>query len=136
MLEIIVDLCRKNGKISGGNTTERLAGDIILAKKQPCLWGNEEKKLFLITYLKDDELEKSMEKDIIINPYGVYDKVYTSDNKIELDLVNRSKYRVNLDMFEGSDGLDPENVTQEPVKPNGKEYLELKDLIFDEEFRI
>jgi len=135
MLEIIVDLCRKNGKIGGGNTTERLAGDIILVKKQPCIWGNEEKKLFLITYLKDDDLEKSMEKDFIVNPYSVYDEVDTSDNKIELDLVNRSKYRVNLDMFKGSDGLDSENITQEPVKPNNKEYLEIKDLILDEEFR-
>lgn len=137
MLEILVNLNRgQDGQIDSGTSPKSKAGDIIVAKKQPCVWGEEEKRIFLITYLKDDELESSMDGEIISSPYAIYDEVDMGNGKVEKDLMNPSKYRVDLAMFEGSAGLDPTNTTQEPVTPNGKDYLEISDLILDDNFRI
>jgi hypothetical protein len=129
MLEIIVSLRRTqgDGEIGGAENSVRKVGDILVAKKSPAVWGSDEKKFFLITYLKDDDLENSMPHDTLSYPY-----VVKNEKKA---IINRSKYKVNLDMFEDSPGLDPEDTTSEPVKPNGKDYLELSDLIFDDSAR-
>ena len=59
MMEILVDLCRDQGKgeVGSGEKSTKKVGDIICAKKSPAVWGNEEKRLFLITYLEDLETE-------------------------------------------------------------------------------
>lgn len=128
MLEICVSLRRTqgNGAIGGGEKTEKLKGDIICAKVSPAVWGKEEKKLFLITLLDDSTLQAKVEAgDTVISyPYAVYDE---SDPP---EMINRSKYRVDLDMFTDSPGLDPEDES-EPVAPNGKDNLEISDLILD-----
>jgi hypothetical protein len=132
MLEIGISLRRNHndGEIGGDQTDIKKVGDIIVAKKQPCAWGTQEKLLCLITYLKDDELEASMTGDILINPY---EKAIPEGEMISH---NRCTYRVDTDMFIGSPGLDPHDSTSEPVKPNGKDYLEKTDLEFNDEDRF
>lgn len=133
MLEILVSLRRRNidNVIGGKDTFDKKCGDIICVKKQPCNWGTEEKRLFLITCLDDPTLEASLNKNECVFPYAVYD----SEDK----LINRSKYRVDVNMFTGSSGLDPNDTTSEPVPPESgsinPNHLVLGDLIFDDSDR-
>jgi len=134
MLEILVSLRRSKDvdrKISGLEKPNKKAGDIIVAKKSPAPWGTEEKRLFLITLLKDDVLEASM-GDLAVHPYAVYGEPGEEGQPAEM--ISGSRYKVNVNvkdptcLFIDSPGLDPDDMT-EPVPPNGKDYLELSDLI-------
>ena len=64
------------------------------------------------------------------------------ENGVLQDVVtNRSTYRVDLDFFLGSPGLDPEDITNEPCGPTTKtgddaDHLVKADLIFDDSDRI
>ena len=54
---------------------------------------------------------------------------------IKRTMVNRSSFRVNLDQFTGSPGLDVNDVTKDPVAPNSKECLTKTDMIYDDSAR-
>ena len=129
MLEAIISLRRDNktDKIGGKETAIKEVGDIIAVKKSPAIWGSEEKKKFLIVFLKDDALEASMKRDRRIYPYAVFEDVETPWGT-ESQRVSRSGYRVDTAAFVASPALDP-TVETGPVKPTGKDCLELKDLI-------
>jgi len=140
MLEILVSLRREGGEgeISLGETSFKKCGDILVAKKRPAVWGNEEKRLFLITYLIDNDLESQI-SEVKSYPYAIYEE-RDVDGKTLTVMTNRSKYRVDVispgNLFENSPGLDPEDIVDEPSKPIGKDYLEVTDLILDETSRI
>lgn len=134
MLEICVSLRRSQGEgtIGGSLKPTKMMGDIIAAKVFPAVWGEMEKRFFLITLLDDPTLESKISiGNVFSYPYAVYD-----DNENDPKIMNRSKYRVDLDMFIGSPGLDPDDNTSEPCPPNGKDNLELSDLIFDDLPRV
>ena len=126
MMEILVDLCRDQGKgeVGSGEKSTKKVGDIICAKKSPAVWGNEEKRLFLITYLEDLETENKI-NEVLIYPFAIYEE---DENGFTICL-NRSIYKVNLIMFEIND------INSEPCSPNEKDYLEKTDLIFDDSIR-
>jgi len=138
MLEACISLRRTGGEgtIGGAEKYEKKTGDIICVKKSPAVWGEMEKKFFLISYLRDDALEATVD-EVSVYPYAVNVEVESEqeDEPSTLKMINRSKYRVDLSMFSGSSGLDPTDATSEPVSPNEKEYLELSDMIFDDSDR-
>lgn len=195
MLEIGVSLRRGSfgeGTISDGDSDIKKAGDIVVAKRFGAAWGKEERRLFLIALLEDDDFEDQIEADdVLAYPYSVMvmpkslpklepiNNLVTRASKPKEDLpeppqspkmVNRSKYRVKVgqtigteaqpNMFEGSPGIDPTDITSEPCSPTTKigtrqfckvcnavhasaevcpvcghpmvEFLELSDLYFDD----
>ena len=182
MLEICVSPRRGNqseGNIAEGEKDSKKTGDIIVAKRFGSPWGNEERRLFLITLLEDDDLENKIpEGGIISYPYSCTKYIESSsssnpENLSKLIITNRSKYRVKVgqvinditqsNMFAGSPGIDPTNITSEPCSPTNKigsrqfckicneiydtaelcpicnkpmvEFLELSDLFFDDSDR-
>jgi len=139
-----------NGDIGSGETSFDRVGDIISARRSPfvdgegnSLWGSAQKEKFLITYLQSADIYNSIGSDdgVAIYPYGIRapDEMVTVFGFTfpipSAKILNKSKYRVDIDMFTGSAGLDPEDVTSEPVKPNGKDFLVISDLIFDDSDR-
>ena len=120
MLEMLVDLCRSycgcSLEIGGaeGLPSERQAGDILCVKRTPAIWSDKERALYLITYFDMPELEWSMgESDLRAFPFAVRETF--SNVTVTVCL---SPFIVDLDMFEGSPGLDPE-VPCGAVFPNG-----------------
>lgn len=142
MLEALISLRRDSETlaIGAGETDMKWVGDVLAVKKSPAIWGNEEKRLFLITYLNDPELEAGVDE---VKAYPYAKTIQRADeNGVLQDVVtNRSTYRVDLDMFLGSPGLDPEDITTEPCSPTIKtgddaDHLVKADLIFDDADRI
>ena len=99
-------------------------GDIIIAKKFPAIWGSSETQNFLITTLYDTVLYNYM-KSVEIYPYAAYKEILVGTRKYN-KMLNRSRYRVDLQEFFGS--LEPTG-KRNPIE---KEYLEVSDLILDE----
>ncbi len=132
MLEVLVSLRRDNNSISGKDTALKKTGDILVVKKSPAVWGKKEMEDFLIIFLKDDDLENSMESNVKVNPYAVYEEVETPEG-VEFDMLTRSKYRVDISKFSDTESLD---TTKEvgAVLLDG-EVATLSDLILDEEER-
>ena len=168
MLEVCIDLRRGDageGAVAGSDNVVMKAGDIIVAKKSPAVWGTDERLLFLIAFLEDDALEATIpDGEIQSYPYRVL-----SGNRV----LNQSKHRVKVGqsiegivqdtMFAESPGLDPTDDTSEPSSPTTKtgvrqyclhcracalaadvcpdcgepmvEFLELSDLHFDDSAR-
>lgn len=120
MLEALVDLCRggtHTDRVIGSRVTStELVGDILCVKKQPCVWGSQERMDFLIVILQDDDLVFG---EVLSYPYAVFDD----------DEINRSSYRVDLNDFSG-DCLD---VTKDagPQAPADADFLTVDDLIYD-----
>ena len=139
MLEICVSLRRaaSDGVIGGADhTPEKLPGDIVSAKVSPAVWGTQEKKTFLITKLDDSAVEALITDTVISYPYAVYLEEGEGEDARTV-MINRSKYRVDLDMFVGSPDLDPEDETSEPVAPlvPPAANLVIGDLTLDESDR-
>jgi hypothetical protein len=130
MLEALISLRRAGGTgaIGGADKTfadlpDKRAGDIVVVKRRPCAWSELERRHFLITLIRDDDLETEMQlagHDVRTSPYQVLDD--------EGHPVCRSKYRIDLAPFAGTPGLDSGDVTAEPTLPTGKSCLELADL--------
>ena len=135
MLEALVALCRgPDGTIGGMESWHNKIGDIICVKRSPTVWGLIEMQHFLIAYLDDPALEAQLgvnHFDSWSLPYASYDSVLQEDSVAHQELINRSVYRVDITMFSGSPGLDP-NVASGVVSPNGKFALVLSDLLFDD----
>lgn len=127
MLEILVDLARgADGEVGSGGPL-RVAGDILVAKQHPAVWGKKERERFLITLLDDPDVEAEVDEDgMIVMPYVV------RDGK---DILTQSAYRVDLSMFAGSPGLDP-NIECEVCLPEGADCLIVGDLIHDATERV
>jgi len=138
MLEALISLMRdEQGAIGGAESATSKVGDFICVQKVgSAIWGNREmKEDFLIALYKDDALEASMgEKTKKVLPYAVTEDIETPFGT-ESATINQSGRRVDISMFEGSDGLDPE-VSCGAVAPNGKEYLDVSDTILDESGRV
>jgi len=137
MLEILVSLRRKegNGVIGGSEKKEKKLGDILVAKKRPCVWGSEEKKNFLVTLLDDPELEERMgDKKVISYPYAVHE-IDDDGNSV---VVNRSKLRVKMSDFPDFTGFNSfqTDIERDVVVPESKSYLGLDDLLEDAEPRV
>lgn len=132
MLEALVSLRRDNESISGKDTALKKTGDILVAKKSPAVWGKKEMEDFLIIFLKDDDLENSMDSNVKVNPYALYEEVETPDG-IVVDMLTRSKYRVDISKFSGTESLDTKKEVG-AVLLNGEAVM-LSDLILDEEER-
>ena len=132
MLEALVSLRRDNNSISGKDTVLKKTGDILVIKKSPAVWGKKEKEDFLIIFLRDDDIESSMESNVKVNPYAIYEEIETPEGS-EFDILTRSKYRVDISKFSDTESLD---ATKEvgAVLLNG-EAVTLSDLILDEEER-
>ena len=142
MLEALISLRRDPDtlEIGADEKAAKWVGDVLVVKVSPAIWGNEEKRLFLIALLDDSELEAGV---VEVKAYPYAKTVQRPDeNGVLQDVVtNRSRYRVDLNMFVGSPGLDQENITEEPCGPTIKTgehagYLEKADLIFDDADRI
>ena len=142
MLEALISLRRDPDtlEIGAGEKTAKWVGDVLAVKKSPAIWGNEEKRLFLIALLDDPELEAGIDE---MKAYPYAKTIQRADeNGVLQDVVtNRSTYRVDLDFFLGSPGLDPEDITNEPCGPTTKtgddaDHLVKADLIFDDSDRI
>lgn len=138
MLEAAISLRRDKATstIGGKETPTKLKGDFMEVRKSPGGWEETERKRFLIHYHKDDALEASMTGERLRSPYPVYDDIDDGAGGTVHTLINRSSYRVPLEMFTGSPGLDPDDATSEPVEPNNKEFTELSDLDFDDSSRL
>ncbi len=142
MLEALIDL-RRSGTTKEINRSEKPSkkcGDIIVVKKSPAIWGKKEKEYFLIVYLQDDKLEANMGKNLQVHPYSIYKAEETPLGESENYLATRSKYKVDINMFDGSPGLD-EKVEIGAIQPTKdkdgepvyeKSYLTISDLILDE----
>ncbi|MEK6832837.1 MAG: hypothetical protein AABY32_02225 [Nanoarchaeota archaeon] len=149
MLEVAISLRRDlegEGEIGKLEKQEKKCGDILVAKIAPANWGEEEKRLFLITYLDDPELELKVKENggLISYPYAVDGASLELPGTINGDLlkddpkdepsthvmINRSKYRVKVgqeinkekqpNMFISSNGLDCKNITEEISEPTTK----------------
>jgi len=147
MLEALISLRRDHDTQAVGTseTSIKCKGDILEVRKVGWAgsWGDQEKKRFLIALYKDDTLEASMSKDVLRNPFGKWEtreEIEGHPKTEENILVNRSTYRVDLDHFTGSPGLDVDDTTSEPVAPEqGTEnegHLVKNDLIFDDSNRL
>jgi len=124
MLEILVS-CRHRGE-----TEQKKAGDILVAKIAPAQWGDEERRVHLITLLDDAELENAMrarnQKSRSL-PYAVY-----GDRHLETgyrEMLCRSGLRVPMELFVGTIGTDPAVCCRQPTPPLGKTHLTRADLI-------
>lgn len=139
MLNLLVSLRRgREGEqeIGDRDCWERIAGDIVVAAKHPAQWGQKERARFLIVLYDDPELEASIIGERMIFPFALKDG---GGNVLFSDLgehLNRSIYRVDLTMFEGSPGLDPLDDTSEPVAPTqgsiSPTHLQRADLVFND----
>jgi hypothetical protein len=137
MLEICASLRRSQGvgAIAAADKIEKKVGDIIAVKTQPAVWGRDEKRFFLITLLDDPVLEAELTKSVVSYPYCICTEEDDGNGMSKMKMINRSKYKIDLDMFIGSPGLDPSNMS-EPVPPTGGSinptHLVIADLILDE----
>ena len=138
MLEAAISLRRDaaTSTIGGKDNPTKLSRDFLEVRKSPGGWSITERKRFLIHFHKDDPLEASMTGDRLPIPYAVYDDIDDGVGGTVRTLINRSSYRVPLEMFTGSPGLDPDDATSEPVEPNDKAFTELSDLNFDDSSRL
>jgi len=135
VLEILVSLRRAKGVGAVGNPENGIkkTGDILVAKKMPCVWGTEERKNFLITVLDDPSLEAKMgDKKSLSYPYAVTE---ADENGIQ-HVVNRSSFRVSLAHFPDVSGWNKivEHGATPPygtILPHGKPNLEVSDLLED-----
>ena len=123
MLEALVSLRRTGGtgEIAGSEKTLKKAGDILVVKKSPALWGADEKRFFLIVKLKDDDLEATIkdERDVIVHPFAEY---------VDGIMVTRCAKPVDLSTIPAdSPGLDAK-VESGPIDVGAKGYLEESDL--------
>jgi hypothetical protein len=124
MLELLITLRRTwgTGTIGGANKTNKVAGYIICAKKQPANWGVIERQYFLITLLDAPLLEAQFgDRNIWSYPLATYDAQGV--------IIKRSEYRVDLSMFTGTEGLDPNIIVTQPTPPNGAPNLTVAHLI-------
>jgi len=139
MIALYVDLCRAGTHVPertiGANDgmNGRKKGDIVLAKMHDAPWSDAEKCEGLIVLYVDPELEYKLIKEggVLAYPY----QLWGVDNNDRAIIDTNSQYRVDVDMFEGSPGLDINNNTAEPVAPTqnaqNAEYLVKDDLIHD-----
>jgi len=123
MLEALVSLRRTSGtgEIGGAERGLKKAGDIIVVKVSPAVWGSEERKHFLIVKLKDDALEAEIAKNdgVIIHPYS---------EMIDTVMVTRCSKPVDLTTIPAdSPGLDAK-VESGPIDVGAKGFLEPSDL--------
>jgi len=122
MLEALVSLRRTGGigAIAGSEKTLKKAGDILVIKKSPALWGADEKRFFLIVKLKDDDLEATMKDgDVVVHPFAEY---------VDGIIVNRCAKPVDLTAIPAdSPGLDA-SVESGAIDIGAKGYLEQSDL--------
>lgn len=152
MLEILVGL--KTTYDRHGNVNNR-RGDVIVAKLSPAVWGSEEKRLFLITYLDDPELEqqirdrqhKAWDFTIVQTfPYKKVEDVFVKRvpirgvmrNITEHFVLNRSVRRVDIDkdFKQKTRDLDDESKFLEVQKPDKSANVKKADLIYDDEVRL
>lgn len=121
MLEGFVSLRRAGGEgaIAASEKTLKKAGDIIVVKKSPAVWGHDEMRFGLIVKIKDDELEARITDGVIVHPYAEY---------IDGVMVNSSSKQVDITKIPtDSPGLDP-TVEQGAIDIGEKKYLDLTDL--------
>ena len=146
MLEIAVRLNNSQVKTINGNSYKK-RGDIIVAKIFPAVWGKDEKKYFLITYLNDPELESYLRQRqkaagnptiMAVLPYRKDKTAIGRNGNIRHELVNQSTKRVDVDRdFKNKiEDIDNKEKSLDKVKPDNKENLELSDLFEDTGDRI
>ena len=143
MLEILVRL-QDNPRVSSKNPPKR-EGDIIVAKLSPAIWGSEEKKHFLLTYLEDAELEarvRATNNNTIIFPYSEagFKDIRLDDEtgkKViqKKTMTNLCSKRVDIKKdFKNSEvDIKDKGKSLEKIKPDSKDKLTLLDLISDSE---
>lgn len=136
MLELLISLRRSGGvgEVGGATRTAedtglyaKEAGDIIVVKRSPAVWGHMERRYFLIALYQDDDLEDEMASrgmENIIHPFMAID---IDEERNAPQIMERCAYQVDLDMFTGSPGLDG-SVESGAVAPNGKAHLDFSDL--------
>lgn len=145
MLEVLVSVREQNKEDKDGFVYKK-PGDIIVAKISPAVWGNEEKKRFLITYLDDADLEASLREvqerlndPTVVRVYP-YKKLKDYEHQVWMKdkyvrdrqsvLENRSTKIVDLNHFASKlNDLRDKRKSFEAIKPDGKECLERPDLL-------
>ena len=139
ILEIQVELCRAGGdrgEIGARETAWKKLGDILVARLSPAphIWGTRVKKGWLITYLNPEGMDITLINGLRTFPCAVYSDILDADG--QPIMISPSGYRVPLNLFEGSPGLDENDITSEPVKPNGLDFLTKGHLIHDPNSRL
>ena len=137
MLEILVSLRRETGigTIGGSSNSVCQTGYIIAIRKAPAfhIWGTMERQYMLVTYMDDASLEAELgSQEVWTNPLARWQPGETleSGKQSMMTLLQRGCFRVDLSMFEGTDGLNPDILTTAPTSPNGKPALKVTDLIY------
>ena len=132
-MEALVSLRRAKSaaKTIGTRDTDfKKAGDILVVKLSPAVWGEAEMTDFLIAFLEDADLEadmKARKQTQRVYPYATFEEVDRGDGVMESKMVERSGDTVDLTLFEGTDGLDPKNKVG-AVKMNDGKTMEKNKL--------
>jgi hypothetical protein len=135
MLEMAVSLQRSGdlGDIgSKGETDLKKIGDVLVMKKSPAIWSEMERKFFLITVLNDPVLEMEMGSREVWSLPFIRQTHTIIDGEEDFKIEAISSFRVDINLFTGTTGLDPSIAVAEPTTPSTGPELLLTDLVEDD----